>query len=57
MSFLERIVEKQIAAAMARGEFDDLPGKGRPLPGGGEIALAAYDRVLATPEAHARLCS
>jgi len=31
VSFLDRLIEQQIAAAMERGEFDDLPGKGRPL--------------------------
>ena len=29
-------VEHQIRMAMARGDFDDLPGAGRPLPGFGE---------------------
>jgi len=36
----ERWVEQQIRAAMNRGEFDDLPGKGLPLDGiepGGEV--------------------
>jgi hypothetical protein len=32
----ESWAEKQIADAMARGEFDGLPGAGRPLPGAGE---------------------
>ncbi len=31
MSYLDSLVEQQIAAAMARGEFDDLPGRGRPI--------------------------
>ena len=31
MSFLDRLIEQQIAAAVDRGDFDDLPGKGRPL--------------------------
>ncbi len=31
MSYIDRIVEQQIAAAMARGAFDDLPGAGKPL--------------------------
>ncbi len=26
------LAESKIRAAMARGEFDDLPGRGRPLP-------------------------
>ena len=28
----ETWIDKQIRAAEARGEFDDLPGKGKPLP-------------------------
>jgi hypothetical protein len=31
MLCLELLAEKKIAEAMARGEFDDLPGQGRPL--------------------------
>lgn len=31
MSYFERLVDEQIRQAMARGEFDDLPGAGRPL--------------------------
>jgi hypothetical protein len=31
MSIWERIVEKKIQQAMQSGEFDDLPGEGRPL--------------------------
>lgn len=30
-SYLDLLVEQQIAQAMARGEFDDLPGAGRPI--------------------------
>jgi hypothetical protein len=40
MSF-DRLVEEKIREAMARGEFDNLPGKGKP------IDLDAY---FATPE-------
>jgi hypothetical protein len=29
----ESVVEQQIREAQERGEFDDLPGKGKPLPG------------------------
>jgi hypothetical protein len=32
VGFLDLLIEKQILAAMERGEFDDLPGKGKPLP-------------------------
>jgi hypothetical protein len=28
---LDRVIEEMIRAAMARGEFDNLPGKGKPL--------------------------
>lgn len=31
MSIFEKIVEEKIQLAMANGEFDNLPGKGRPL--------------------------
>lgn len=31
MSIFDRIAEAKITAAMQRGEFDDLPGAGRPL--------------------------
>lgn len=34
MSF-ETWVERQIREAQERGEFDDLPGSGKPLPGAG----------------------
>lgn len=40
MSF-ESFVDKQIREATERGEFDDLPGKGKPIPGCGE----AYDEL------------
>ena len=32
MSFLDDMVEQRLAEAAARGEFDDLPGAGKPLP-------------------------
>jgi hypothetical protein len=31
VSFLDRIVEERITQAVKRGEFGDLPGRGRPL--------------------------
>lgn len=31
MLFLERIAERRISEAIERGEFDDLPGLGKPL--------------------------
>jgi len=30
---IESFVERQIRAAQERGDFDNLPGKGKPLPG------------------------
>lgn len=33
----EQFVDRVIREAIERGEFDDLPGKGRPLPGQGEV--------------------
>jgi hypothetical protein len=30
---IERGIDRQIREAEARGDFDDLPGKGKPLPG------------------------
>lgn len=38
---LDQLVEEIIRDAMARGEFDDLPGKGKPLD---------LDAYFATPE-------
>ena len=38
---IESAIEKQIQEAMARGEFDDLEGKGKPLD---------LDAYFATPE-------
>jgi hypothetical protein len=34
-SHYESVVDRQIRAAQERGEFDDLPGMGKPLPGWG----------------------
>lgn len=33
----EQFVDRLIRQAMERGAFDDLPGKGRPIPGQGEV--------------------
>jgi hypothetical protein len=30
------VAERRIREAMSRGDFDDLPGAGKPLPGAGE---------------------
>ncbi|MDI1462669.1 DUF1992 domain-containing protein [Catellatospora sp. KI3] len=33
----ESALDRQIREAQERGEFDDLPGAGKPLPGAGEV--------------------
>jgi len=35
-SWYESLIDRQIREAQERGEFDDLPGAGKPLPGHGE---------------------
>jgi DnaJ-like protein len=45
MSFLKKDVDEKIKEAIARGEFDNLPGKGKPLD---------LDAYFATPE-HLRM--
>lgn len=35
LSRFESVVDQQVRAAQERGDFDDLPGKGKPLPGWG----------------------
>jgi hypothetical protein len=42
MDILDRIAERRIAESVARGEFDGLPGAGRPL--------ALHDDALVAPE-------
>ena len=37
MDFFESLVDRRIRDATKRGEFDDLPGAGRPLPGRGRL--------------------
>ncbi len=36
MSWYESHIDRQIREAQERGDFDDLPGAGKPLPGAGE---------------------
>jgi hypothetical protein len=43
---IEKFIEEQISKAMAEGEFDNLPGRGRPLD---------LDAYFQTPE-NLRLC-
>ncbi|GHJ48155.1 DUF1992 domain-containing protein [Catellatospora sp. TT07R-123] len=33
----ESAIDRQIREAQERGDFDDLPGTGKPLPGAGEV--------------------
>ena len=35
--FFEHPVERVIRSAMEAGEFDDLPGEGKPIPGAGQV--------------------
>ena len=35
-SWYESVIDRQIREARERGEFDDLPGAGKPLPGYGQ---------------------
>ncbi len=42
---LDALVERRIAEAAARGEFDDLPGAGRPLALDDDALVAEEDRV------------
>ncbi len=44
MSF-DRAIEEIIQAAMARGEFDDLPGSGKPQDHSGYFAMPEEDRL------------
>jgi hypothetical protein len=45
MKLLDALVEQRIAAAAARGEFDDLPGAGAPLPPGDDALVPEEVRV------------
>jgi Domain of unknown function (DUF1992) len=36
MSWYESLIDRQIREAQERGDFDDLPGAGKPIPGRGE---------------------
>ena len=45
--FLERLAEEKIQQAMARGDFDNLPGKGKPIPDEEGIAFIPEEMRLA----------
>ena len=45
---LDRVVEEIIQAAMARGEFDNLPGQGKPLNPEAYFALPEDERMAIT---------
>lgn len=45
MSLLDRLAEAHIEAAVERGELDDLPGHGRPLPHDDARAVPAHLRA------------
>jgi hypothetical protein len=46
-AFLERIAEEKIREAVERGEFDHLPGAGKPLPDEDELALVPPELRMA----------
>lgn len=45
MLLIDMLAEEQIAAAINRGEFDDLPGKGKPLVLEDDVAVPDELRV------------
>jgi len=47
MLFLERLAEEKIQQAMARGYFDNLPGKGKPIPDERDMALVPQEMRVA----------
>jgi hypothetical protein len=46
-AFLERIAEEKIREAAQRGEFDHLPGAGKPLPDEDDLALVPPELRMA----------
>jgi hypothetical protein len=46
-AFLERIAEEKIREAVRRGDFDNLPGAGKPLPDEDDLALVPPDLRMA----------
>jgi hypothetical protein len=46
MSVLRRLAERRIAEAIERGEFDNLPGAGRPLDLGGDADVPSELRAI-----------
>jgi hypothetical protein len=46
-AFLERIAEEKIREAVRRGEFDNLPGAGKPLPEEDDLAFVAPELRMA----------
>ena len=53
---LERAIEEIIQAAMARGEFDNLPGKGKPLNLDDYFSLPEDERMALTMLRNAGYC-
>lgn len=47
MLFLERLAEEKIRQALARGELDNLPGKGKPIPEDEGMALVPEEMRMA----------
>ena len=46
MSVLRRLAEQRIAEALERGEFDELPGAGRPLDLGDDVLVPSELRAI-----------
>ncbi|BBA37074.1 DnaJ-like, subfamily C, member 28, conserved domain protein [Methylocaldum marinum] len=47
LAFLNRIAEEKIREAMARGDLDNLPGAGRPIPEEENLALVPAELRMA----------
>ncbi|MVF20818.1 DUF1992 domain-containing protein [Methylocaldum sp. BRCS4] len=47
LAFLDRIAEEKILASIARGDLNDLPGAGKPVPDEEELALVPADLRMA----------
>ncbi|MBP1149686.1 MULTISPECIES: DnaJ family domain-containing protein [Methylocaldum] len=47
LAFLDRIAEEKIREAIARGDLNDLPGAGKPVPDEEELALVPADLRMA----------
>jgi hypothetical protein len=46
-AFLERLAEERIQEALRRGDFDHLPGAGKPIPDEDDLTLVPEDMRMA----------